>query len=346
MFQSCARSSVARWRRVVLAFFCLSLLATTAFAGPSRKELSRARVKFQQGTELEQAGDWSTALTRFREVGQVKMTPQVRYHVALCEEHLGQLAVALGGYKLALQSADEVRARSFKSTVQSHIKDLSARIPKVVIKRGDGAEAASIELDGVRLGVSSIGVPVPVDPGPHTISAKAPGHEPFSKTMSVKEKQQETVEIVLKKTPTPAEGNGSSSGSTGPVGGEPPPALPKPHSKVLPFVVGGIGVASLAASGVFYFVLRNGQISKLNDACGSNHNACPASSRTYYDNAKTDTLISQITLGVGVVGVGAAVVLLVTGKHSHKAKPADKAGLRLLPAAPGTEAGASLVGRF
>ncbi len=340
MFHPSARSPrAARRCRVVLASLCLSLLAATAFAGPSRKELSQARAKFQQGTELEQAGDWSTALTRFREVGQVRMTAQVRYHIALCEEHLGQLVVALGGYKLALQSADEVRAKSFKTTVTKHISDLEARIPKVTIKRGKGAEAASIELDGVRLGVSSIGVPVPIDPGPHTVSAKAPGHEPFSQTVSVAEKDKKTLEVTLKPTPTAATGT-----PTGPVGGEEHPLEVKPRSKVLPFIIGGVGVASLAASGTF-FLLKNKAISDLNAACGSNHNACPASSKSDYDKAKTYNLVSEITLGVGVAGVGAAVVLHLTGHHAE-AKPADKTALRLLPAAPDSEAGASLVGRF
>lgn len=339
----CARSTTARWHRAILASLCLSLAATTAAARPSRKELSRARAKFQQGTELEQAGDWSTALTRFRDVGQVKMTPQVRYHIALCEEHIGQLAVALGGYKLALRGADEVRAKSFKTTVQKHIDNLQARIPKLTVKRGAGAEAASIQLDGVTLGISSIGVAVPVDPGPHTVSAKAPGHEPFSRTISLKEKEKKTVDIVLKATPAPST-TAPTPTPSGPVGGEKHTIAVKPHSKVVPFIIGGVGVASLAASGTF-FLLKNKAISDLNASCGPDHNACPASSKSTYDNAKLYNLLSEVTLGVGVAGVGTAVVLLITGHHSQ-AKPADKTGLRVLPAAPGSEAGASLVGRF
>ncbi len=340
MFQfSARRTRAARWHLLTLASLCLLLMATTAAAGPSRKELSQARAKFQQGTELEQAGDWSTALTRFREVGQVKMTPQVRYHIALCEEHLGQLAVALGGYKLALQGADEVRAKSFKDTVTQRIGDLEARIPRITVKRGKGAEAARIQLDGVTLGVTSIGVAVPVDPGPHNVSAKAPGHEPYSKTVSVAEKQNETVEIVMKESTEDAPG-----GPTGPVGGDQPPATPpKPTSKVVPFVIGGIGVASLAASGTFFYLQKKAE-SDLNSTCPS-HNNCPASSQGTYNNAKTYSLVSMITLGVGVAGVGTAVVLLLTGKKSSR-PPADKAALRLVPAAPDSEAGASLVGRF
>lgn len=342
MFRKSALCRGARRARLLLlASLCMLLAAAPAFARPSRKELSKARAKFQQATELEHGGNWGAALTAFREVGQVRMTPQVRFHIALCAEHLGQLAAALGGYKLALEDADEVRAKSFKTTVDNHIKDLQARIPKVNIQRGKGAEAARIELDGVSLGTSSIGVDVPVDPGPHTVSAKAPGHEPFSKTVSVKEKQTETVEVVLEETAAPTTAPPPSSGN---VGKDTHPVEAKPHSKVVPFVIGGVGIASLGAAGAFY-LLRNKAISDLDAACGPNRDNCPASSQSTYDNAKRYNLFSQIALGVGVAAVGTATVLLLTG-HSKKAKKADHAGLRLEPAAPGTEAGASLVGRF
>ena len=59
-------------------------------------ELKKARAQFQQATELEQAGNWTAALQAFREVGQVRMTPQVRFHIAVCEEKLGRLVAALG----------------------------------------------------------------------------------------------------------------------------------------------------------------------------------------------------------------------------------------------------------
>ena len=71
-------------------------------------ELKKARAQFQQATELEQAKNWTAALQAFREVGQVRMTPQVRFHIAVCEEKLGRLVAALGGYELALADADKV----------------------------------------------------------------------------------------------------------------------------------------------------------------------------------------------------------------------------------------------
>ena len=177
-------------------------LASRPAAAQDKKELSKARAQFQRAIELEQAGNYSTALEQFRDVGQVRMTPQVRFHIATCEEKLGRLVTALGGYQLAFADADSV-GEDFKAEVDAAVTRLEASIPKLVIVRGTGAEAAEIQLDGVALGASSIGVPVPLDPGPHAISAKAPSALPFSQTVTIAENEQKSVDVTL--TPEPAE---------------------------------------------------------------------------------------------------------------------------------------------
>src|ERR1041384_4561645 len=58
-----------------LAVACALIAALPAHAQDAT-ELKKARAQFQQATELEQAGNWTAALQAFREVGQVRMTPQ------------------------------------------------------------------------------------------------------------------------------------------------------------------------------------------------------------------------------------------------------------------------------
>lgn len=334
-------SVTARRLGATLAACCLMATAAPALARPSARELSRARAHFQQGTELEAAGNWTQALTLFRDVGQVKMTAQVRFHIALCEEHLGRDTSALGGYKLALQGASSVHAKSFTTTVKHHIKDLQTRIPKLTVERGAGAAGATIQLDGVELGISSIGTPIPVDPGPHTVSAKAVGYQPFEKTFDIEEKQKKSIDVTMHATPSVApELNANASSTPKDQLGE----QPQSHSKVAAYIVGGVGIAGLAASGVFYY-LRQKSISDLDKACGSDHQHCPASSKSTYDAAKRYNILAPVALGVGVAGVGTAIVLLIAGHHSSTAK-ADQAALRLEPAAPASQAGVSLVGTF
>ena len=316
--------------------FTLPVLSVGLCARPAaaqdKKELSKARAQFQRAIELEQAGNYSTALEQFRDVGQVRMTPQVRFHIASCEEKLGRLVTALGGYQLAFADADSV-GEEFKAEVDAAVTRLQASIPKLVIQRGPGAEAAEIQLDGVALGASSVGVPVPLDPGPHAISAKAPGALPFSQTVTILENEQKTVDVAL--TAEPEE----TRPSVGVAAGGP---AEKSNPRLIPYVIGGVGIASLIGSGVL-FALRQSTLSDLEAQCGPNHDACPSSAAGDYSNLKLYNVTSQVALGVGVACVGTSVaMLLLQRKHA----PPARAGMTLVPSAPGSVAGVSWAGSF
>ncbi|WP_437629946.1 PEGA domain-containing protein [Sorangium sp. So ce854] len=312
--------------------FCVAaalLLLQAPALAQDDDELKRARAQFQQATELEQAGNWAAALQRFREVGQVRMTPQVRFHIAVCEENLGRLVAALGGYELALAEADAV-GPDFRAEVEQSIGRLRARIPKLVIVRGKGAASAAVALDGVSLGGTSIGVEVPLDPGPHALTAKAPNHKPFQQTVELKEGGVTRVEVTLEALPQELLIQAG--------------ALPeKPPSKVVPYVIGGVGAASLIGSGVL-FALRQGALQEMEDACGQGGRSCPPSMQSRYDDLKFYHYGAQVALGVGVVAVGTATAILLLQRKTPK-EPA-KTSLELVPVAGGAEIGARLSGAF
>jgi hypothetical protein len=300
-------------------------------AAQDKKELSKARAQFQRAIELEQAGNYTSALETFRDVGQVRMTPQVRFHIATCEEKLGRLVTALGGYQLAFADADSV-GDDFKGEVERAVTRLQASIPKLVIERGTGAEAAEIQLDGVALGASSVGVPVPLDPGPHAVTAKAPGFLSFSRTVSIDENEQKRVEITL--APEPEEARvGFGPGGEG----------DKSNKKLVPYIIGGVGVASLIGSGVL-FGLRQSTLSDLESKCGPDRSHCPNSAAGEVSNLGLYNVTAQIALGVGVVGVGTAVTMLVLQKKH--AAPSTTTGMTFLPSAPNSALGMSWAGRF
>jgi hypothetical protein len=325
-------SACLRGTLLTLSAASIGLSARPA-AAQDKKELSKARAQFQRAIELEQAGNYSTALEQFRDVGQVRMTPQVRFHIASCEEKLGRLVTALGGYQLAYADADGV-GEDFKAEVDAAVTRLQATIPKLVIQRGPGAEAAEIQLDGVALGASSVGVPVPLDPGPHSVSAKAPGALPFSQTVTILENEQKTVDVAL--TPEPQEARPSPGVAAG-------GSAEKSNPRLIPYVIGGVGIASLIGSGVL-FALRQSTLSDLEAQCGPNRDACPSSAASDYSNLKLYNVTSQVALGVGVACVGTSVtMLLLQRKH---AAPAASAGMTLVPSAPNSLAGVSWAGRF
>jgi hypothetical protein len=351
---------------LALAFGFLTVQGAIPSANAAEKnELSLARAKFQQATEMEQAGNHSGALQLFREVGQVRMTPQVRFHIAYCEQKLGKLVAALGGYELALAEAEAI-SPEFQKEVEERVTELRMKIPKLVIARGDGAQTATIELDGVSLGESSIGVEVPLDPGPHSINAKSPGYESYESTISVSEQHVERVTVTLERRQ--AEGTNPA-----PAKDKEPAVVASHRTSLVPYAIGAGAVAVVAYVGAayFYYGLQSGKASDLKDLCGSDEdctNSVPRAlttseldkARDLQSKVRTYTHMTNVSLVIGVVatltsgGLIVAEVLMSDAERKEKEKQKEQerqdaltTSWSIQPAAPGaTLGGLSVVGRF
>jgi len=333
-------SACARARRIV-GGVAAWLLASAVLCSPGRgradetetptaESLKLAREQFDRALALQTAGNWAGALALLKDVAAVRSTPQVRFNIALCEENLGRLVAALGDYELAAADARTEGAEKVAVEVAARLEALRQRIPRIVVQRGSGAEAATVRLDGVSLGDAVIGTPMPADPGPHTVEATAPGFSAFKRTLRVAERESQTLVIELEPLPR-AE----------PVQLVPPQPLPPPSSgQTLGIVIGSIGLASLGASGVFFY-LRSAAIDDLDTVCGPDRRSCPASAQDRIDEGRLYTTLGNVGLAAGAVGVGVGLVLLLAGGGERQ-----QAGLIVAPTASGSLAGATLIGRY
>jgi hypothetical protein len=322
--------------RALCAALAISTVAPGAVAEEKGKDKAvlEARQKFRQAISLQTGGNWAAALALFREVAAVKNTPQVVFNIAICEENLGQLVQALGDYQLAAAQARDEGSLDVAGEVDGRLSTLQERIPKVTIKRGANASLAKISIDGVEVGATMIDKPMPVDPGGHSVGAELRGYQKFEKAFEVTEKQAITVEVALDPAPNMESPYGNGPEQTGDKA-----APPQKSANIVPWVIGGVGAASLVASGVF-FILRQSAISDLDSACPSRTD-CPPELEDKANSGRMFSTLSVITLGVGVVGVGTGVTLLVMGNGKGKS---PEAALTL--GAPHAQAGATFVGRF
>jgi tetratricopeptide (TPR) repeat protein len=318
----------------------LILLVATAVAsspsvawaqGPSSADtdaVKLAREQFNQALALQTGGDWAGALALLKEVAAVRSTPQVRFNIAICEERLGRLVAALGDYELAASDAQAEKSDQVEQEVDTRLAALKARVPRVVVQRGEGADAATISLDGVPLGDSVLNIPLSADPGPHVVEAKALGFLPFKQAFRVAEQQTATILVNLQAEPTAA----------------PPvvatPVHPSQTLRTAGFIVGGAGIASLLGSGAM-FLLRHNAISDLDKQCGGNRQSCPDSAHTAVDHGKLYTTVGDVTLAMGVVGLGLGAALVIAGGHSS-----EQPSVAIAPGAAYANAGATLLGRF
>ncbi len=330
--------------RFAAALACIGALAPRAVhaqsPGPearaeaaAEQELAAAREKFSQALALQTGGDWAGALLLLKEVAEFKATPHVLFNIGLCEENLGQLVAALGRYELAAADAREEGATHVEAEATSRLETLRARIPKLSIHRGDGASRATITVDEVQLGEAALDRPLPVDPGAHVVRAKAAGFVPFE--AEVKAEERATVEVTVSLLPIerPGESKRDSAEAT------------SSSRTTWMYVTGGVGVASLAASGIF-FILRQDAINELDRECPRRID-CEPSLRSTKDRGETYTAVGWITLGVGLGGIATATLLWAgAGQEDDAAMHETRPHFALVPQASTTGGGATVFGTF
>ncbi|MDI3281981.1 hypothetical protein [Polyangium sp. 15x6] len=335
---------------VMVGAAAIALFSQGDASAQSKEELDKARALFREGLALSAANNCAGALVKFKAVAAVKMTPQVAFNIAECEEKLGKLLSALGNYRLAASAAaGDKKAADVAVAATPRIAAIEERLPKLTIARGKGAEAAVIELDGTELGATQVGTEMPVDPGPHYIVAKLGNREIWKDSINVPERDKKTVEVVVKDEP--AKSDGPNDEDTPP---PPPPPPPPPSSgpSIPGIVLTGIGVAGIGAGLALFFGPRQSTIDDLDALCGGD-TSCPPSAKETADRGRLFTGIAEAAVGVGAASLITGVILLATSGSKKTSSPAQSAsaetrrGARFIGAAPGANlGGVSLVGRF
>ncbi len=312
---------------------------------PTKEELAAARQLFNEALALEkeEVGDWQGALTKLEKVAQIKMTPQVRYHIALCHEHLGRLVEAINGFELAVQEARTIgkAGRDVLENAPQRAENLRGRVAHLRLIVKGTVRSSKIYLDGRNVSLALIDTEIPVDPGKHRLEVKRGDLLVSEQELELAEKQSESITLEIDDPeivpPTP-----TTTATTPP---------PPPPSRLPAYITGGAGAAALIGSGVFY-ALREATIANVRVNCDANDRNCHPADVGTADLGKAYTITSQVLLGVGAAALATGVVLwfVLAPNDDPAAAPAEKAkkeetsGLSL--GISPTAGGLQLVGRW
>lgn len=302
-----------RPRRVACASVVASALllaSTSAHAG----DPAAAREQVKLGYQLAQDGKCDEAIPHFVESLKLDAKAITLINLAACEEKTLKLADALGHWVEARGRAQTEGNSAIQEEAEKKAKALEARIPKLTVVLAGATPDAEVVRDGVALGAASMGVPLPVNPGAHSLVVRAKGHEDTTENVTIAEGESKRVALklgVAKKeaavAPLPDD-KGATSGKTSP----------------LVYVGFGTAIAGVAVGSIFG-VMTLGKGSDAKDACPSG--AC--TSQTAVDDAKSGQTLGTIsTIGFIVGGVGAAVGVygLVWGKPKASTSVAVSVG--------------------
>ena len=204
---------------------------------------------------------------------------------------------------------------------------------------GSELEGLEIELDGRALPRSAYGVPAPVDPGTHRVTAKAPGKEPRVIEVVVEregERRTVTVEPLADAAAEPTEAATAAppaSAAPSPAGAgaaprAPPTTSPAATATATDAAPGRRRTAAYAigAGGLVALGIGTGAGLRAIHLMGESDERCPDGACTARGaelsrDANTLANVANVGIGLGIAGVAAAVVLTVIDGGGGRAAP-------------------------
>lgn len=296
--------------RACLLGLALSLAALPAAAEtagpPTEAELAAARVLFVEARELEKQGRWEEALARLESVAKVRMTPQVRFHIALCQKQIGKLVAARNGFEQARREARKGDAEQVLRESEEHIADLESRIPTLHIHLVDPPAAVTVLIDGDAIEPGLLAVPIPLDPGEHRVRAEADGRRAFEHTLSLEQGEKKEISVSL-----PVLAPEPPAPKAAPVA--PPKPRPRaPRTDEEPPTAGWVLIGTggaLLVGAVVSAVVRSSAIDEIDESCPSHTNCDPSLEETR-DRAQTYGTLGVVLGGLGAVTAGTGAVLV------------------------------------
>jgi hypothetical protein len=313
-------------RRLALVAFAL---LTTSRAN-AQADFAGAREQLKIGAELRKAGKCNEAIPHLIESQRLDPQAKALINLADCEERVGQLVAAQKHWVEARDRAAVERNEAIRGEAESRLGAIEKRLPRMTIVLAASAPRdCEVTKDGVVLGAVSLGVPIPVDPGRHTIKVRASGHADSVTEVTCAERDAcaATVDVgPLRPVDAPAPTVPKDPATPPETVTAPPPAAESGTSagtrRTIGLVLGGVGLVGLGVGAYFGLSAK----SKWGDASAHCHGqACDATGVSLANDAKSAGNGGTILFAGGAVLVAAGAVLWFT------APAPSRTGLRVTP---------------
>lgn len=281
-----------------------------------------AREQLKIGYLLAQENKCDEALPHLVESLRLDPKAITLINLADCEEKVGKLSDAMSHWVDARARAQSEGLRPIEEEATARATALEPRLARLTIVLAPSApKDAVVERDGVVLGAPSMGIPLPLDPGAHTIVVKVRGREDAATQLTLGEGEAKRVELEA----------GPPSGGLAAAPPPPPDAEPASKPALSPLVFIGFGVAAAGvAAGSVTGLMALGAGSTARTAC-PDLRCADASALDDVETGRTLGTVSTISFIVAGAGAAVGVYGLLWAKPSAT-KPAPSVGVSVAPA--------------
>jgi hypothetical protein len=303
---------------VAAVLVTMSASGGDALAAPSAAEKETARGLVRSGRVKTRRGNVEGALEDFQAAHAIMNVPTTGIELAKAQVAAGLLVEALDTtLAVTRMPKDRFEPKAFRAArkqAQSLAEELPPKIPAVVIEvTGEGADSASVTVDGKEQRSELLGAPIKLNPGSHEVVATAPGGAEVRETVDLQEgmTREVALRLVAPEAATPVKPDGDGDGST-----------------TNPAVWIGFGVAGAGVIiGTITGSLAMAKYSDVAPRCPDNR--CPPDAHGDVDGGKTLGTVATVSFIVGAVGAATGVTALFfpLDDDEDSPEPASELGL-------------------
>ena len=279
------------------------------------------------------AGNLDEACPKFAESQRLAPAAGTALNLATCYDKQGKTASAWGMYReaiaLSVASGQAVR----EQYARDRAAELEPKLIKLVVAVGSDDPGLEVRRDGVIMTRAQWGTPIPIDPGSHTLEARAPKKKPWTKSFEAAGEgttSRMTVPQLDDAPPDPAPVAASASTDASSSGGG--------TLRVVGFATMAVGVA-LAGAGGYFALDASSKQDDLEQAARSRE-AWNADRQATFEGGESSATMANVFFVSGGVALATGAVLTILGYV--KKSEASTAARRSAPAFAITSRGGSL----
>jgi hypothetical protein len=169
------------------------LLSAALPAGAQQAGIDRiaaARALFRQGMDYLEQEAWQQAADRFSRAMALRSSPRIAYNLTTALIPLGQLVRSSELLRNVVR--DPTVSADVRSDAEARLAELEPRLAWLTMEAPPGV---TIFFNGVQVAASTVGVPVPVDPGRHSVVARINDTPVFRRQVAIEEGARRSLRI-------------------------------------------------------------------------------------------------------------------------------------------------------
>jgi tetratricopeptide (TPR) repeat protein len=274
----------------------------------------RRTALYKEGKALTSAERWGEAIEKFEQVVAIRSAPPALYALALAQERAGRLATAKKTYERAGRDARAANDAKMADEAEGALRVLAPRVPRIQLRLTRQTAGAQVRVDRAVAATAVAGkVEIEVDPGKRLVEVDAPGHEKWSREITLRVSQVEALEVELRASSAePQRAAADRPPTRDDQGGGGPPAGA--------VVLGAGGVALGIAGAVLRFTAQS-DYDAAREGCNDDGRCADSTITDDGNAARTRIIVGTVLLGAGaaaLAGGGLWWALSGTSKSSAR----------------------------